>query len=130
MKKILIIENEKLIGDLLQRKLAQEGYYVFRSEDGEAGLREIRDKKPDLVLLDVVLPRLNGLEVARAMKKEGLLDEIPVIIISNSGQPVEIDEAKELGVKDWLIKTEFDPAEVVEKVHRQIGEGDEAVTNS
>jgi len=73
------------------------------------------------VLLDIVLPRLNGFEVLAELKKDEALRQIPVIIISNSGQPAEIEKAKELGVRDWLVKTEFDPREVLEKVQRQIG---------
>jgi DNA-binding response OmpR family regulator len=125
MKRILIIEDESLIGELLRKKLANEGYYVFLARDGEKGLEEIRSQKPDLVLLDIVLPRLNGFEVLEGMKKDGSLDTTPVIIISNSGQPTEIEEAKKMGVADWLVKTEFDPAEVAEKVRKQIGSGDE-----
>ena len=121
MKKVLIVEDEELIGGLLQRKLRQEGYYASVAIDGEAALRQIREEKPDIVLLDIVLPRLNGFEVLSELKKDEALRQIPVIIISNSGQPAEIERAKELGVRDWLVKTEFDPQEVLEKVQQQIG---------
>ena len=121
MKKILIVEDEELIGNLLQRKLRQEGYYASVAKDGEAALKQIREERPDIVLLDIVLPRLNGFEVLSELKKDEALRQIPVIVISNSGQPAEIEKAKELGVRDWLVKTEFDPREVLEKVQRQIG---------
>lgn len=115
------MEDEQLIGDLLQRKLREEGYYAFVARDGESGLKQIREEKPDIVLLDIVLPRLNGFEVLSEIRKDETLRQIPVIIISNSGQPTEIEKAKEAGVRDWLIKTEFDPQEVLEKVQRHIG---------
>jgi DNA-binding response OmpR family regulator len=121
MKKILIVEDEELIGDLLQKKLRQEGYFASVARDGEEALKQAREEKPDMVLLDIVLPRLNGFEVLSELKKDEALRQIPVIIISNSGQPSEIERAKELGVHDWLVKTEFDPQEVLEKVQRQIG---------
>lgn len=121
MKKVLIVEDEELIGNLLQKKMRQEGYYASVAIDGEAALKQIRQEKPDIVLLDIVLPRLNGFEVLSELKKDEELRKIPVIIISNSGQPAEIEKAKELGVRDWLVKTEFDPREVLEKVQRQIG---------
>jgi len=76
---------------------------------------------PDLILLDIIMPKVNGFEVMEKMQKSPNLKEIPVIIVSNSGQPVEIDRAKKLGVKDWLIKTQFDPQEVIQKVIKQIG---------
>lgn len=106
---------------LLQRKLSQEGYEVSVARDGEEGLKAIRKTKPDLVLLDIIMPRMGGFEVMEAMAKDKELKEIPAIVISNSGQPVELDRAQKLGAKDWLIKTEFDPQEVIDKVIKQIG---------
>lgn len=121
MKKILLVEDEEIIVDLLQKKLSQEGYDMKIARDGEEGLAAMKKEKPDLVLLDIIMPRIGGFEVMEEMNKNPELKKIPVIIISNSGQPVEIDRAKELGAKDWLIKTEFDPQEVIEKVVKQIG---------
>src|SRR3989344_2938155 len=121
MKKVLVVEDEQLIADLLQKKLIKEGYYAFAAGDGEMALQQIREDHPGVVLLDIVLPLLNGFEVLAQMRREEELRKIPVIIISNSGQPAEIEKAREAGVRDWLIKTEFDPQEVVEKVRRQIG---------
>ena len=120
-KKILLIEDEQLMIDLLERKLTQEGYKILVAKDGNEGLEKMRKEKPDLILLDIVMPRMGGFEVMEEMGKEEDLKNIPIIIISNSGQPVELDRAKELGAKDWLIKTDFDPQEVVEKVVKQIG---------
>ena len=120
-KKILIVEDEEIMYTLLEKKLQQEGYDVRVAKDGEEGLLRMRQEKPDLVLLDVIMPRKGGFEVMEEMRKDEGLKGIPVIIISNSGQPVEIDRAKELGVRDWLIKTQFDPQEVIAKVKKQIG---------
>ena len=107
--------------NLLQRKLIQEGYEVSIARDGDEGLKLMKEASPDLILLDILMPRMGGIEVMEAMQKDDGLKNIPVVIISNSGQPVEIDKAQKLGAKDWLIKTEFDPQEVVEKVKKQIG---------
>jgi CheY-like chemotaxis protein len=120
-KKILIIEDEDIIVDLLQRKLTEEGYDVLVARDGVEGLSKMREAKPDLVLLDIIMPKKGGFEVLEDMIEDKDLKKIPVVIVSNSGQPVELDRAKKLGVKDWLIKTEFDPQEVIEKVVKQIG---------
>jgi len=121
MKKILIIEDEEIILNLLQKKLSQEGYEISVAKDGQEGLRLMKEVKPDLILLDIVMPKIGGFEVMEEMQKEDELKNIPVIVVSNSGQPVEIDKAQALGAKDWLIKTEFDPKEVIEKVIKQIG---------
>jgi two-component system alkaline phosphatase synthesis response regulator PhoP len=121
-KKILIVEDEEILLDLLRKKLINQGYGVVVARDGEEGLRIMREEKPDLVLLDIIMPKLGGFEVMEEMQKDNKLKNIPIIIVSNSGQPVEIEKARELGAKDWLIKTEFDPQEVVEKVIKQIGQ--------
>lgn len=120
-KRILIIEDEEILMNLLQRKLIQEGYEVSIARDGDEGLKLMKEASPDLILLDILMPRMGGIEVMETMQKDDGLKNIPVVIISNSGQPVEIDKAQKLGAKDWLIKTEFDPQEVVEKVKKQIG---------
>lgn len=106
---------------LLQRKLTQDGYEVSVARNGEDGLRLMREIRPNLVLLDIIMPKKGGFEVMEEMQKDRDLKGIPVIVISNSGQPVEIDKAQKLGARDWLIKTEFDPQEVVDKVKKQIG---------
>lgn len=121
-KRILLIEDEEIVKDLLKRKLTQEGYDIYIANDGEEGLRKMREMepKPDLVLLDIIMPKMNGFEVLEKINEDEKLKKIPCIIISNSGQPVELDRAKRLGAKDWLIKTEFDPKTVIEKVKKQI----------
>ena len=121
MKKILIIEDEEIMVDLLQKKLTVEGYEISVARDGKEGLEKMKEVKPDLILLDIIMPKMGGFGVMTEMQKDKTLAKIPVIVISNSGQPVEIDRAQKLGAKDWLIKTEFDPQEVVEKVVKQIG---------
>ena len=122
-KRILLVEDEDLLIEVLEKRLLKEGYEVVIARDGEEGLSKMRemDPKPDLILLDIIMPKKDGYEVMEEMKKDENLKNIPVMVISNSGQPVELDKAKELGAKDWIIKTDFNPDEVVEKVKRLIG---------
>jgi DNA-binding response OmpR family regulator len=112
--KILIVEDEEALATVLEAKLKKEGYDMFVEFDGEAGFNKIKEWMPDLILLDIVMPKMDGYEVLEKMNEEGI--KIPVIIISNSGQPVEIEKTKKLGAVDHLIKTQFDPKEVVAKV--------------
>jgi CheY-like chemotaxis protein len=121
MPKILLIEDEEIMIELLQRKLLQEGYEVSIARDGEEGLKMMKELWPDLILLDMILPKKGGFEVLEEIDRNPSLKRIPVIIISNSGRPIEISKALKYGVKDWLIKTEFDPQEVISKVIKQIG---------
>jgi CheY-like chemotaxis protein len=120
-KKILIIEDEEILADLLKTKLTGLGYDVSVAPDGMKGWEALQELLPDLVLLDIVMPRMSGIELLEHKMDLPSVKTIPVIIISNSGQPVELQKCKELGAKDWLIKTEFDPQEVVTKVVAQIG---------
>jgi two-component system alkaline phosphatase synthesis response regulator PhoP len=120
-KKILLMEDEELIISLLQKKLVKEGYDVAVARNGQEGLELMRKEKPALVLLDIIMPKKGGFEVMEEMSNDESLKNTPIIIISNSGQPVELGRAKKLGVKDWVIKVEFDPEEVVDKVKKQIG---------
>ena len=119
-KKILLIEDEEIIAGLLERKLIQGGYKVWVARDGGEGLRKMKEAKPDLILMDILMPKMGGFAVLEEMQKEPDLKKIPVIMISNSGQPVELEKAQQLGVKDWLIKAEFDPQEVIEKVKKYV----------
>ena len=121
MQKLLIIEDEEALLSMLSRKLIREGYDVVSAKDGEEGFAKLIEEKPDLVLLDIVMPRMSGMEVLEKMHADKELAKIPVIIISNSGQPVEIEKAKALGVRDYLVKAEFDPAEVIEKIEKVLG---------
>ncbi len=112
--KILIIEDEESLVDLLVAKLKKENYDVNYAYDGEKGYELIKSWNPDLVLLDIVMPKMDGYEVLEKLEEEKV--KVPVIIISNSGQPVEIEKTKKLGAIDHLIKTEFSPLDVLNKV--------------
>ncbi len=114
--KIALIEDEDVLLEVLESKLKKEGYDVFSAKDGQAGLDLIKAIQPDLVLLDIIMPRMDGMEVLTHMHNDAILSRIPVIIISNSGQAVEIEKALALGVKDYLVKAEFDPQEVLDKM--------------
>ncbi len=116
MKNILIIEDDVFLGDVLVEKFKKEGFIPHLSRDGKEGFGKIKEIKPDLILLDIILPNMNGYEILEAKQKNPEIDKIPVIIISNSGQPVEINRALELGVKDYFVKAQFDPEEVMVKI--------------
>lgn len=114
--KVVLVEDEEVLLDVLEGKLRKEGYEVFSAKDGQAGLDLIRAIQPDIVLLDIIMPRMDGIEVLTHMHNDAVLSSIPVIIISNSGQAVEIEKATALGAKDYLVKAEFDPQEVLDKM--------------
>jgi DNA-binding response OmpR family regulator len=117
-KKILIIEDDKFLRLLITRKLNQEGFSVIEALDGEEGLKKVKEERPDLVLLDLILPSVDGFEVLTRIQKDEAIKGIPVIILSNLGQREDIEKGIKLGAADYLIKAHFTPIEIVEKVKR------------
>lgn len=121
-KKILVVEDDIVLREVLKEKLLQKGYIISVAEDGEQAMRQIVDDKPDLMLLDILMPRKGGMEVMEEINADPKLKGLPIIVISNSGQPVEVSRAKELGAREFLIKAVFDPNEVLEKVAKVLTE--------
>jgi len=119
--KVLIIEDEESLIELLAAKLTKEGYEVEKALDGKDGVKKVYKWKPDLILLDIVMPKMDGYEVLEELNEKG--NKIPIIIISNSGQPVEIEKTKKLGAVGHLIKTEFSPLDVLNAVRDCLDNG-------
>jgi len=117
-KKILIIEDEKTLRFLLAQSLIAAGFEIEEAVDGEEGLKKMRENKPDLVLLDLILPTIHGFEVLTQIKKDSSLESIPVLILSNLGQKEEIEKGLKLGATDFLIKAHFSLDEIVEKIKK------------
>ena len=118
MAKILVVEDEKALLAAIQIKLKNEGYEVVSSTDGLDVADKIKTEKPDAVLLDIFLPGKSGMDILEDLNREGVLKSLPVIIISNSGQNVEIERSHKLGVKDFLVKTDFTPQDVLDKLSK------------
>jgi DNA-binding response OmpR family regulator len=115
-KNILVIEDDKFLRELISKKLIKEGYSVSEAIDGEEGLKKIKGEKPDLVLLDLILPGIDGFEVLSKVKEDTALPPIPIIILSNLGQKEDVEKGLKLGAVDYLIKAHFTPGEIVEKI--------------
>ena len=122
-KRILIVEDDDVLRDVLTEKLAKNGYSVDVAADGIIALEKLHAVKPDLILLDILMPRKNGIEVLEELHVDQNLKDVPVIIISNSGQPLEIARAQELGAREFIAKAVFDPNEVLEKVRHVLAGG-------
>lgn len=118
MPTILIVEDDKFLRELIVQKLIKEKYEVSEAIDGEQGIRKIKEEKPDLVLLDLILPGIDGFEVLSKMKDEPGLSSIPVIILSNLGQKEDVERGLKLGAVDYLIKAHFTPGEIIEKMKK------------
>lgn len=121
--RVLIVEDEEVLLQTLQLKLTKVGFDVTVTRDGLQGLAEIHRVLPDIVLLDILMPNLDGFGVLEKLHEEGIIPGLPVIIISNSGQPVEIDRALKLGARDYLVKADFSPDEVLAKMCTVLPDG-------
>jgi len=119
-KTILFIEDEsplqKTFGDILEK----EGYDMISALDGEIGLKLAKSKKPDLILLDLVLPKVHGFEVLKELKSDSGTKDIPIIVLTNLEAIEDVNKAIELGAKTYLVKTQYNLEEVVEKVKKAI----------
>jgi len=115
-KKILIVEDDKFLRDLINQKLLREGFEIVQAVDGEDGIKKIKEEHPDLILLDLILPGIDGFEVLSQMKSDQNSASIPVIILSNLGQKEDVEKGLKLGANDFLIKAHFTPGEIIEKI--------------
>jgi len=118
MKHILLIEDDKLLSKSLEKYLVNKSYRVSLSEDGEEGLRKAEEAKPDLILLDIGMPKINGFHVLESLRSHPVLSSVPVIVISNSGEPVEIKKTQQLGAKDFIVKAKLSLTEIGRKIER------------
>ena len=123
MKKILFIEDEaslqKAVGDVL----AEEEIEIVSALDGEAGLRIAKDQKPDLILLDLIMPKMNGIDVLKQLKESEETKDIPVVVLTNSEKMEDVQQAIDLGATTYLIKINYKLDEVVEKIKGVLNAG-------
>lgn len=115
-KTILIIEDDKFLRVLIAKKLIQEGFEVSEAMDGEEGIKKFKEEKPDLVLLDLILPGIDGFEILARMKEDPELAKIPVVILSNLGQEKETEKGIRMGAVDYLVKAHFTLSEIIKKI--------------
>lgn len=116
MKKILIIEDEKILIEMYQEKLTEAGFKVISTVEAEEGIVLAKKEKPDLILLDILLTRENGIYFLTQLRKDPQVASIPVVVISNYDDPETKKKSAKLGVKEYLIKTSYTPEEIVKKV--------------
>lgn len=117
-RKILIVEDDIFIRDIYKVRFEQEGFDVMLAENGLAALQKMNQgAEPEIILLDIIMPGMDGVEVLKKLKADEKWKEIPIIMLTNISERDKVNEAMELGVKDYLIKSHFTPSEVVQKVN-------------
>ena len=115
-RKILIIEDDFFIRELYERQFEKEGYVIEGAPDGPEGLLKANEIRPDLILLDIMLPKLNGLDLLRTLKSKPETKDIPVILLTNLGQESVIKEGFKIGAEGYLIKSAYTPSQIIEEV--------------
>ena len=117
---IVIVEDDVFLADLYKTKFTLEGFKVNVAYDGEKGVEAVKKNVPDIVLLDLVLPKLSGFDVLKAIKSDTNTKNIPVILLTNLSQKSDVETGLKLGANDYLIKAHFMPSEVVEKIKKLV----------
>ena len=115
---ILLIEDDKFLSSMYQTKLEIEGYNILRASDGETGFKLAKQHKPDLILLDIVLPNLSGFEVMEQLSQNSDLSKIPVIFLTNLSQKEDTKKGLKLGAKSYLIKAHYMPSEIMSEIKK------------
>lgn len=115
-KKVLIVEDDNSLRDVLAEFLEADGFSVVVAADGEEGINLIRETKPDIILLDVVLPKKDGYQVIKEIKSDDDVKNIPIILLTNLGSLSDIEKALELGVTNYLVKSDYQIKEIVAKI--------------
>lgn len=118
---IAVVEDEKMLLKYMASSLQTDAdFKVITANDGEEGERLIAQEKPDLVFLDIIMPKKNGFEVLETVKKSAVTKDIPIVVLSNLGQEKDIQHAKELGALDYLIKVDLEISDLVKKAHQYL----------
>lgn len=120
MKKVLIVDDKLEVVELVTATLEGEGYQIIDASDGEEALEKIGKEKPDLVLLDIIMPKKDGFEVLREIRKDFRIKEISVIMLTARGQKLDKDKGKELGAQDYIVKP-FSPSRLLHKIEEILG---------
>ena len=121
MKKILFIEDESALQRTFEEALKDEGFEMISALDGETGLKMAKEKNPDLILLDLILPKVEGMEVLKKLKEDEKTKDIPVIVLTHLEELEKVEKAMELGAKAYLVKGEYSLNEVVERIKKVLG---------
>jgi len=118
MIKVLVVEDDELISRMYQKVFQSEGYEVFVAENGQVGLDLARTKEPTIILLDIMMPKLNGMQMLQQLKADPKIAKIPVVILTNLSGTADAEKALEFGAVKYIIKSEYKPKEVFDIVKK------------
>jgi two-component system alkaline phosphatase synthesis response regulator PhoP len=117
---VLIVEDDTMISNMYKLKLENDGYRVITADNGADGLTAAKEKKPDIVLLDIILPQLDGFSVLKEIKGEEKTRKIPVVMLTNLGTEEDIEKGKQFGAEGYIVKANYTPAQVSEEIKKYL----------
>ena len=120
MSKVLLADDDPFLTQIYSTRLIRDGHQVICCADGQQALNQIKEQNPDLIVLDIMLPKLNGLDILSAVKEDKQLAKIPVIILSNLSHKEEQEEAKSRGATEFLAKVDYTPNQVIMVLQRYL----------
>ena len=118
--KILLVEDEEMLANMYETKFKNEGFDIEKALNGEDGLKKAKEMLPDFILLDIIMPKMDGFAVLKSLKKDEKTKNIPVMLLTNLGQEEDIQRGEELGGVGYLVKANTTPSEVVEMVKNKL----------
>ncbi len=118
-KKVLIIEDDNMISSMYRTKLEQDGYNVIIANDGAEGLDKARERMPDIILLDVIMPQLDGFTVLKELR-ENMNVKVPIVMLTNLGTDEDQEKGYNLGASDYLVKANLTPSQVSETIQKNL----------
>ena len=116
MKKILLVEDDKFLANLLKLKLSKQGFEIIQAYDGEEAIAKLRSIKPDLILLDIILPKKNGFELMKEINQDSHLPQVPIIVVSNLAQEEDMVRGRKLGAIEYFVKSRTSIDDLVLKI--------------
>ena len=119
-KYILVVEDDVFLAKIYKTKLSKEGFELSLAHDGEEALAQIKQRKPDMILLDLMMPKKDGFEVMEELAKDPECKKIPIIILSNLGQESDVERGLALGAKDYFVKANVSLNEIIKKITKHI----------
>jgi len=118
---VLIIEDEESLAAMYAAKFDKEGFNVVTASDGSDGIDKAKSSSPDIILLDIILPKKDGFMVLKELKEDAKTKNVKVLMLSNLGQDEDVSKGKKLGAEDYLVKANLTPAQIVDKVKQYLG---------
>lgn len=121
-KVILLVDDDLTLREMYQERLKAEGFDIVQASNGDEAIKKANEVKPNIILLDIMMPKINGFDVLKDLKANPELKDIPVIVLTALIQDVDRVQGKKLGAADYIVKSETMPGEVIEKIHRAMGQ--------